>query len=81
MLDIERRIFIDENKFSIGYTRYHAEIYLHFNLIDVYITWGNKCAWFNFISWEEAFRFVEGLKDYQGTEEKFEEKLFAERVS
>lgn len=76
MIDIERRIFIDENIFSISYSRFCAEIenyiinIFYTNTKNESVTLTKKCHTF-----EECFKMVEQLSEHQGTLEDFERNI------
>ena len=76
MIDIERRIFIDKNTFSISYPRFCVEINNY--IVNIYYTSAqneNKTFSRRFRSFEECFAVVEQLREHQGTLEEFEKAL------
>ena len=76
MIDIERRIFIDKNTFSISYSRFCATINNY--TVNIHYTNAqneNKTFSRRFQSFEECFAAAEQLREHQGTLEEFEKAL------
>ena len=76
MIDIERRIFINKNTFSISYPRFCATINNY--TVNIHYTNAkneNKTFSKRFHSFEECFAVVEQLREHQGTLEEFEKEL------
>ena len=76
MIDIERRIFIDKNIFSISYPRFCATIN-NYTVYKQYINTRNENKTFSkrFRSFEECFAVVEQLREHQRTLEEFEKEI------
>jgi galactokinase len=76
MIDIERRIFVDKNTFSMSYPRFHVEI-KNYTVNITYTNAKNENKTFSrrFQSLEECFAAAEQLSEHQGILEEFEKEL------